>query len=169
MEDDKQDEELPPFQWNRQAKFMATFFAIALIVPLFGVFFLLRGVLAPHAPVAPPAQAVDTKPLQRGLEKMSVEKLSSTTQLAGSDTVEIETAAANMGPRIERIAQIAKTAGGSALEMTEAGAMPRRVVVNVPETRADLFKRAIVGDPVDFSAIPAGAETAIVEVILKAP
>ncbi|MGH8047116.1 MAG: hypothetical protein ACREKL_07710 [Chthoniobacterales bacterium] len=164
--DEEENDGQPPFQWNWQAVFMVCFFAIALAIPLAGVVLLGKGYFEPR-PVAKPAAEVDTKALALGLEKLSDDRFSTTLDVKNS--VVLEVAAGDMNARIQRIAEIARAAGGSALEMSQWGAKSRRVVVTIPASRIELMTRAIRGDSVDFSAIPAGANTDVLEVELKAP
>ena len=168
MENEK--EELPPFRWNKQAVFMACFFAAMLALPLLGVAFF-GNYTAPARPAKSPAAEVkvDTDSLQQGLEKMSETRFSSSVTLENADVVRLEVAKDDMDARIARIGEIAKEAGGGALEMSEAGTSTRRVMANVPRARAELLRRAIRGDRVDFTAIPAGTATEMVQIELGAP
>jgi hypothetical protein len=166
--DDEEEQQLPPFRWNKQAVFMVCFFAVALAIPFAGVLMLANGFSMRQPPPKPEAQ-VDTTSLVKGLEKMSDEHCSSTALTKIQDGVEIEVGADDVVARSMRISQTARFAGGSALDMSKQGAKSRRLLVQVPASRMDLFKRAIRGEPVDFSAIPAGAETQLLEVELKVP
>jgi len=164
---ENEDQSQPPFRWNWQAVFMVCFFAVALAIPLAGVILLGNGALAPRP--AKPAANVDTAALEKGLEKMTDEHFSTTVTTKIQDGMEIEVAPDDMAARSTRIVEIAGVAGGSALDMSEKGAETRRLMVQAPASRMELLKRAIRGEPVDFSAIPAGTETALLEVELKAP
>lgn len=167
MEDESKPQEPPPFRWNPQAVFMALLFLALLAFPLAGVVWTLRDDMKKPSR---PDVVVDTTALEKGLESMTDRHFSPTVDAAIQDTLTIEVAPADMTARGQRIAEIAKTAGGSALEMSGGdGAGPRRFMVQAPASRMDLFKRAIRGEPVDFAAIPAGSETALLEVELKAP
>lgn len=171
MEDEKEDP--PPFRWNPQAIFMLFFFMAAMALPLGGVLWFARGYLSAQQRIATPApevKTVDTSSLEKGLEKMSDSQFASTVTLEDGSNLELEVAADDMDARIARIAELAKSAGGSALDMSEPGATKvRRVTVQVPQSRMELLKRAIRGDQVDFSAIPAGTATQMLEIDLKAP
>jgi hypothetical protein len=165
---DEEIEPQPPFRWNWQAVFMVCFFAAALAIPLAGVLLLAQGYFEPR-PVAKPAAQVDTTALEKGLERMSDAHFSDTVTTKIQDGIVIEVAHDDMAARIARISEIAKSAGGSALDMSEPGAKSKRLMVQLSASRMELLKRAIRGEPVDFSAIPAGAETQLLEVELKAP
>jgi hypothetical protein len=165
---DEENDPQPPFRWNRQAVFMACFFAVALAIPLGGVFWLALGDRKPQ-PVVKPAAEVDTTALKEGLERMSDAQFSGTVTVEVEKGIEIEVASEDMPARIARIAEIAKSAGGSAVDLSEPDAKSRRVMVQIASSRFELLKRAIRGESVDFSAIPAGTATQLLEVELKAP
>lgn len=170
MDDEK--EEQQPFRWNPQAVFMLFFFMLAMAIPLGGVVWFARGYLAaqqrgeksaPHI-----AKEVDTSSLEKGLERMSDEQFASSVTVETKDLVELRVAEGDMASRVARILEITRDAGGSGLEMSAAGQGSRRLMIQVPASRDELLERAIRGDRVDFTAIPAGADTQLLEVDLKA-
>ena len=172
MDDDEEPREQPPFRWNWQAMVMLCVFAVAMAVPLAGVFWFARGYLVARQQAVPkPAveKPVDTSSLEKGLEQMSNAQLPEATSIANDDGISLIVAKEDMGARIARIAEIAKEAGGGAVELSAADAPVRRVMVQAPASRVELLQRAIRGDRVDFSAIPAGASTQMFEINLKAP
>ncbi len=175
--DDEKDEQ-PPFRWNPQAVFMLFFFMLAMAIPLMGVAWFARGYLSAQqravtlpAPAPTPAARIDMKTLEKSLERVSDEQFASTVTLKVGNGVELEVAAEDMNARIARIMELARDAGGSALDMSssKSDGAARRVMVQVPASRYELLKRAIHGDRVDFSAIPAGTAAQMFEVDLKAP
>jgi hypothetical protein len=160
---EEENTEQPPFRWNWQVTVILCLTALALAVPVAGVLLIAKGALEPR-----PAPAIDTSALERGLETVSSAHFSA----AGGplqETIELSVAPGDAAARIARIGEIARVAGGSALELSESNAAVRRLMVQVPAARAELFKRAVRGEPVDFSAIPVGAETQLLEITLKAP
>jgi len=176
MDDDK--DEQPPFRWNRQAVFMLVLCMFAMALPLGGVVWSLRGYLVAKQRIAaeatasptPAKPAVDTVSLEKSLERVSDEQFASTVTLKEDGTsLELTVAPGDMAARAARIGELAKDAGGSALDMSDPEAKSRRLMVQVAASRLDLLKRAIRGERVDFSAIPAGAETQMLEVELRAP
>jgi hypothetical protein len=171
MDEEKDDQ--PPFRWNPQAVFMLFFFMLAMAVPLMGVAWFARGYLSaaqPHAAAAPAVKSIDTSSLEKGLEQVSNAQFASAVTVEARDGVELSVLPEDMPARIDRIIEMAKDAGGSGLEMPSSrtdGA--RRLTIQVPASRYELLKRAIRGERVDFSAIPAGASTQLLEVNLRKP
>jgi hypothetical protein len=170
MDEEKEDQ--PPFRWNPQAVFMLFFFMFAMAIPLAGVVWFARGYLSAQQRIEQPATAaktVDTTSLEKGLERMSDTQFASTVTVEMKDGVELRVIPDDMSSRIARILEIAKEAGGSGLEMSPSDKGTRRVTIQVPASRYELLKRAIRGESVDFSAIPAGATTQLLGVDLKTP
>ncbi len=169
---DEEKEELPPFRWNPQAVFMLFFFMLAMAVPLGGVVWFARGYLSAQQRLAKsgnPPKMVDTSSLEKGLERMSDAQFAATTTVENKDDLELQVASEDIASRIAKIMEIAKEAGGSGLEMSASSKDARRIMIQVPSSRYELLKRAIRGDRVDFSAIPAGPSTQLLEVNLRAP
>jgi hypothetical protein len=117
-------------------------------------------------PTATPRKApVDAAALAQSLEHAAESQLGSETKLEDENaTIRLTLPADQIGPRIERIKQIATSAGGNALEMTSDQPGAGRLMVQVPDSRADLLRRAIQGDKVDFTSIPASPETTLIEI-----
>lgn len=166
------DDEQPPFRWNPQAVFMLFFFMAAMAIPLMGVVWFARGYLsAQQRPAAETKAAADTSALEKGLERMSLDKLREATVIQpAAGGMELRVAREDMDARAARIGEIAKAAGGTAVDLgTGADGSARRLMVQVSAPRVELLQRAIRGDRVDFSAIPPGADTQMFEIALKAP
>ena len=170
MDDDEEPQDQPPFRWNWQAVFMLCFFILAMAIPVAGVLLLAQGYFEP-APVARAAAApeVDTGSLEKGLERVSETQFADVVTISKDEGVELSVAGEDLNPRTARILEIAKEAGGSGLEMGGMGEGAKRVMIQVPASRRGLLRRAILGERVDFSAIPAGAAMQLLEVNLRTP
>jgi len=172
---DEEKDEQPPFRWNRQAICMVAIFLVAMALPLGGVVWVARDYLSAQQrqaarAAAPAPVAVDAASLERGLERVAEAQFASAVSLQDvGAALTLTLAPDDMTARIARIGELAREAGGSALEVGEPGATPRRVRVQVAGSREELLKRAIRGERVDFSAIPAGTATQMLEVELRAP
>lgn len=172
---DEEKDELPPFRWNWQAAFMVFFTMAALAIPLAGVLWLARGYLenqvaAAHATPSPtPARPVNTQPLESALERASESTLGNATKLNTENERTLHVAPDQVAARAQRISEQAREAGGSALEMEAAPPTLSRLTIQVPQSRRELLLRAINGEKVDFSAIPASGETDLIEVRLVKP
>jgi hypothetical protein len=192
MDEDK--DELPPFRWNWQAVFMLFFTMAALAIPFGGIVWFLRGYLyaqehaahvaassqpaarptaqasvtpspVPAPTAAPQRPPVDAAALTKSLEHAAESQMGSETRLEDENSsIRLALPADQIGPRIERIKQIATSAGGNALEMTPDQPGGGRLMVQVPDSRADLLRRAIQGDKVDFTSIPASPETTLIDI-----
>jgi hypothetical protein len=125
---------------------------------------------APPAPGPIPAATprkppVDAAALAQSLEHTAETQMGSETKLEDENSaIHLTLPADQIGPRIERIKQIATSAGGNALEMTPDQPGGGRLMVQVPDSRADLLRRAIQGDKVDFTSIPASPETTLIDI-----
>jgi hypothetical protein len=170
MDEEKDNDELPPFRWNWQALFMAFFTMAALAIPLAGVLWLARGYLegqvaAAHATPSPAPQAINTHPLEGALERAAESTLGEETKLLGSENEwEIRVAPDEVQARARRVADLARESGGSALEVEAVPPALARLTIQVPSSRRELLRRAVNGEKIDFAAIPASADTDLVEV-----
>jgi len=172
---DEEKDELPPFRWNWQAAFMVFFTMAALAIPLAGVLWLARGYLenqaaAAHATPSPaPTKSVNTQSLESALERASESTLGNATKLDAENEWIVRVPSDQAAARAQRISGQAREAGGSALEMEATPPALARLTVQVPQSRRELLQRAINGEKVDFSAIPASSETDLIEVRLVKP
>lgn len=171
---DEEKDELPPFRWNWQAAFMVFFTMAALAIPLAGVLWLARGYLenqvaAAHATPSSTPQAVDTRALAGALERASESTLGNATKLDVENEWTVRVTPAEAAARAQRIVEQAREAGGSALETEAAPPALARLTIQVPQSRRELLQRAVNGEKIDFSAIPASSETDLIEVRLVKP
>lgn len=166
--DDKPSEELPPFRWNRPALAMTALTGVMLVVPLAGVMYFLSGYLAAPRPAEPPPiPVVSTRPLASALETTAEAQLGGDhVKLDAESELALRLPADQIAVRMTRIAEQARDAGGSALEMPAENPPARRLIISVPDSRRDLLRRAISGEKIDFSAIPAGGRSEILNVTL---
>jgi|GEM_PF-7085725 len=119
----------------------------------------------PVPTTTPQKPPVDAAALAQSLEHAAETQMSSETKLEDENSsIRLTLPADQIGPRIERIKQIATSAGGNALEMAPDQPGAGRLMVQVPDSRADLLRRAIQGDKVDFTSIPASPETSLIDI-----
>ncbi len=165
------------FQMSWQVAAILALTMIAMAVPLLGVALLARGYFdarsaASSSPgsasvvASPPATAALTNALERTADQTLG---ANATALLGLE-IKLVLPPDQIAARAARISELGRSAGGSGLEIPPAeGESVTRLILHVPKSRMDLLRRAIAGDPVDFSAIPASADGEILQVILSPP
>ncbi len=166
---DDEEEDRPPFRWNWQAGVMVVFTAVMLIVPLAGVMYLLRGYVTAPSP-APAGAAMNARPLASALENAADAQLGGArVKLDPESGMTLTLPTDQIASRLARIAELARNAGGSALDMPASRAGSRRLLIQVPGSRRELLRRAILGEKIDFTAAPADSDSQMLDVTLEAP
>jgi hypothetical protein len=172
--DEEKDDKLRPFRWNWQALFMVALTMVALALPLIGVLWFAHDYVEnknhrPSAAATPELQQVNPKQLEDALVRAADSTLGSATKLATENEWTLRVPPAEVAARVRRIAELTRAAGGSTLETEAQPPALARLAVQVPQSRRELLWRAINGENIDFSTVPAGTETDLVELRLVKP